>query len=518
MRDIVGALKEGNLPTELALCHAPVNGEPAIADVPRMEEIPFYAKQKKIAMRNCGFIDPDSLPEYVARGGYRSLHKVLTSMTPEEVIEELIKSGLRGRGGAGFPTGLKWRFCREAAGEEKFIVCNADEGDPGAYMDRAVLEGDPHAVLEGMAIGAYAIGSSEGYIYVRDEYPLAIQKLEKAIADARAAGLLGKAIFGQGFYFNVHLSRGGGAFVCGEETSLLHSIEGKMGDPEPRPPFPAQRGLWGKPTNVNNVESWANVPQIMDKGSEWYASIGTEGSKGTKVFSLVGKVKNTGLVEVPMGVTLREIVYDIGGGILDDGEFKAVQTGGPSGGAEQDRLDHGLGRHDHHGPEELHGGCRPLLPRLPQGGVVWQVRALPGGDPAHAGHPQQDLRGKGGPRGPRPAPGPGPDHLGLLALRAGRHRPQPSADDPQVLPGRVRRPHQREAVPGRRLQGADRVLHRVRPVRRLRRLHEGLPLGRDRGRRQAASHLLPREVHQVRRVPRGVQALRDQGRLGRMTR
>jgi NADH:ubiquinone oxidoreductase subunit F (NADH-binding)/NAD-dependent dihydropyrimidine dehydrogenase PreA subunit/(2Fe-2S) ferredoxin len=331
-RDLVTALKEGTLPTEGALCYAPVNGEPALSGVARMEEVPFYAKQKKIAMRNCGYIDPDSLPEYAARGGYRSLQKVLTEMTPEQVIEEVLTAGLRGRGGAGFLTGMKWRFCHDAAGEEKFIVCNADEGDPGAYMDRAVLEGDPHTVVEGMAIGAYAIGSSEGYVYVRDEYPLAIQKLEKAVADARAAGLLGKGIFGTDFNFNIHISRGGGAFVCGEETSLLHSIEGKMGDPDQRPPFPAQKGLWGKPTNVNNVETWANIPEIVGKGGKWYSSIGTEGSKGTKVFSLVGKVKNTGLVEVPMGVTLREIVYDIGGGILDDGEFKAVQTGGPSGG------------------------------------------------------------------------------------------------------------------------------------------------------------------------------------------
>ncbi|MDI7269728.1 MAG: NADH-ubiquinone oxidoreductase-F iron-sulfur binding region domain-containing protein, partial [Myxococcota bacterium] len=259
-------------------------------------------------------------------------------MTPDQVIGEVERSGLRGRGGAGFPTGRKWRACRDAPGEEKFVICNADEGDPGAYMDRAVLEGDPHSVLEGMAIGAWAIGASEAYIYVRDEYPLAIRKLERAIADAREAGLLGKRIFGRPFHFNVHLSRGGGAFVCGEETSLLQSIEGKMGEPNQRPPFPAQKGLWDRPTNVNNVETWATVPEIVVHGADWFAGIGTERSKGTKVFSLVGKVKNTGLVEVPMGTTLREIVFGIGGGILDDRKFKAVQTGGPSGGCIPERF------------------------------------------------------------------------------------------------------------------------------------------------------------------------------------
>ncbi|MBI5478509.1 MAG: 4Fe-4S binding protein [Deltaproteobacteria bacterium] len=337
-RLIVRALAEGRMPTELALCWIPRNGERPEWALPRYDEVPFYSKQLKIVLRNSGVIDPDSLPEYAARGGYHALWRALTEMTPEEVADEVEKAGLRGRGGAGVPTGRKWRLCRDAPGDEKFVVCNADEGDPGAYMDRAVLEGDPHSVLEGMAIGAYSMGSSQGYIYVRDEYPLAIQKLERAIADARTAGLLGRSVFGSAFSFDVHLARGGGAFVCGEETSLLQSIEGKMGEPNQRPPFPAQRGLWGKPTNVNNVETWANVPEIVSRGSAWYAGIGTPSSKGTKVFSLVGKVQNTGLVEVPMGITLREIVFDIGGGILGGKKFKAVQTGGPSGGCIPDRF------------------------------------------------------------------------------------------------------------------------------------------------------------------------------------
>ncbi|MBI5479294.1 MAG: NADH-quinone oxidoreductase subunit NuoF [Deltaproteobacteria bacterium] len=331
-RQIIHTLVTGRMPVEYALCWIPLDGERPTWQLPRYDQLPFYAKQQKIVLRNCGLIDPESLAEYAAGGGYRALWRALTEMSPDEVIAEVERAGLRGRGGAGFPTARKWRLCRLAAGEEKFVVCNADEGDPGAYMDRAVLEGDPHSVLEGMAIGAYAIGASEGYIYVRDEYPLAILKLERAIADAGAAGLLGRSIFGRPFNFNVYLARGGGAFVCGEETSLLQSIEGKMGEPNQRPPFPAQKGLWDKPTNVNNVETWANVPEVVGRGSTWFAGIGTGGSKGTKVFSLVGKIQNTGLVEVPMGITLREIVFDIGGGVLGGKKFKAVQTGGPSGG------------------------------------------------------------------------------------------------------------------------------------------------------------------------------------------
>jgi NADH:ubiquinone oxidoreductase subunit F (NADH-binding)/(2Fe-2S) ferredoxin len=302
------------------------------SDVPLFESIPFFKKQKRIVLRNCGVINPDSIDEYIARGGYFTLFKVLNELKPEQVIQEVKTSGLRGRGGAGFPTGLKWQFTRQAEGDAKYIICNADEGDPGAYMDRSVLEGDPHSVLEGMTIGAFAVGAHEGYIYVRAEYPLAIQKLNQAIRQAEEYGFLGDNILGTGFSFRVKLSKGAGAFVCGEETALMASIEGRVGEPRPRPPFPAQSGLWGKPTNINNVETWANVPVILSRGGAWYAGLGTEKSKGTKVFSLVGKIAQSGLIEVPMGITLREIIYDIGGGIPDGRQFKAVQTGGPSGG------------------------------------------------------------------------------------------------------------------------------------------------------------------------------------------
>ena len=307
-------------------------GLPNPGRIPTYQEHPFFAKQKKLVLRNCGFIDPDSIEEYIGRGGYISIQKALSSMTPEEVIEEVKISGLRGRGGAGFPTGLKWQFCRQSEGDEKYIICNADEGDPGAYMDRSVLEGDPHAVIEGMLIGAFAIGAGQGYLYVRSEYPLAIERLKRAIGQARDYGLLGENIFGSKFSFDLEITQGAGAFVCGEETSLIASIEGRPAEPRIRPPFPAQKGLFGKPTNINNVETWTNIAVIIARGGDWYSSIGTEKSKGTKVFSLVGKVKNTGLVEVPMGITLREIIYDIGGGILNDKRLKAVQTGGPSGG------------------------------------------------------------------------------------------------------------------------------------------------------------------------------------------
>jgi len=300
--------------------------------IPHYDEIPFYGKQMRVVLRNCGLINPQSIDEYIAVGGYQALGKVLTSMTPEEIIEEVKKSGLRGRGGAGFPTGRKWEFTHNASGDIKYLVANGDEGDPGAFMDRSLMEGDPHAILEGMTIGAYAIGAHEGYIYVRDEYPLALQNLSIAIEQAREYGLLGQDIFGSGFDFDVKIARGAGAFVCGEETALMASIEGHAGNPRPRPPYPAQSGLWGKPTNINNVKSWANIPVIINRGADWFNQVGTETSKGTMIFSLVGKVNNTGLVEVPMGITLRELIFDIGGGIRDGKQFKAVQTGGPSGG------------------------------------------------------------------------------------------------------------------------------------------------------------------------------------------
>ncbi len=300
--------------------------------VEEKKQIPFFEKQKKIVLSNCGKIDPENINEYIAQRGYEALGKVLTEMKPEDVIEEIIESGLRGRGGAGFPTGLKWKFTRVSKGDEKYVVCNADEGDPGAFMDRAVLEGDPHAVLEGMAIAGYAIGARMGYIYVRAEYPLAIQRLEIAIKQAKELGVLGKNIFETDFSFDIELRMGAGAFVCGEETALIASIEGQRGQPRPKPPYPAQKGLWGKPTLINNVETLANIRHIILNGASWFSSIGTEKSKGTKVFALSGNVRNTGLVEVPMGITLGELVYDIGGGIPNGKKFKAVQTGGPSGG------------------------------------------------------------------------------------------------------------------------------------------------------------------------------------------
>ncbi|HPF84682.1 MAG TPA: NADH-quinone oxidoreductase subunit NuoF [Aminivibrio sp.] len=296
------------------------------------KEIPFYGKQHRIVLSNCGYINPDNIDEYISRDGYQALGKCITEMSPAAVIEEMKKSGLRGRGGGGFPTGLKWSFCAASPGNKKYVICNADEGDPGAFMDRSILEGDPHAVLEGMMIGAYAMGADEGYIYCRAEYPLAIKRLQTAIHQATEYGLLGANVLGTDFSFDLHIKEGAGAFVCGEETALMASIEGQRGMPRPRPPFPAVKGLWGKPTNINNVETWANVPRIMLQGAECFAAMGTEKSKGTKVFALTGKVKNTGLVEVPMGITIREIVYEIGGGIIGDKKFKAVQIGGPSGG------------------------------------------------------------------------------------------------------------------------------------------------------------------------------------------
>jgi NADP-reducing hydrogenase subunit HndC len=300
--------------------------------IPLLAEIPFFKKQMLIVLRNKGLIDPEKIEEYIARDGYAALEKVLTSMKPEEVIKEVTRSGLRGRGGAGFPTGLKWNLCREQKKNPKYIICNCDEGDPGAYMDRSVFESDPHSVIEGLTIAAYAVGISKGYIYARTEYPLAIKRVQLAITQARDFGLLGENILGTGFDFDLEVREGSGAFVCGEETSLIHSIEGTTPEPRQRPPFPAQSGIWGCPTIINNVETLANVPAIMLRGADWFSKVGTATSKGTKIFSLVGKINNTGLIEVPMGITLREIIYEIGGGIPGNKKFKAIQTGGPSGG------------------------------------------------------------------------------------------------------------------------------------------------------------------------------------------
>jgi NADH-quinone oxidoreductase subunit F len=306
-------------------------GEGTVDSIPYLYDLSVLKPQIRLVLHNCGFIDPENINHYIANGGYSGLVRALT-MTPEAIIEEVKKAGLRGRGGAGFPTGQKWDFCRKAPGKDKYIICNADEGDPGAFMNRSLLEGDPHSVLEGMAIGAYTIGANHGYIYCRAEYPLALERLRLAIRQMEEYGLIGNNILGSGFDFHIKIKEGAGAFVCGEETALMASIEGKRGMPRSRPPFPAISGLWGKPTNINNVETWANTARILQKGSDWYAGYGAEKSRGTKTFALVGKVERTGLIEVPLGITLRQIIYDIGGGILKGKGFKAVQTGGPSGG------------------------------------------------------------------------------------------------------------------------------------------------------------------------------------------
>jgi NADH-quinone oxidoreductase subunit F len=342
---VVRGLSAGELPAEGALCRVRADqalisehvqqyadGGEALAKVPYMDEVPFFARQVRVSLRNSGFIDPDSILEYIGRGGFAALLKVMGEMPPEAVIEAVKGSGLRGRGGAGFPTGRKWELCRGAGGEQKYVVCNADEGDPGAFMDRNILEGDPYSVIEGMIIGAYAMGASKGYIYCRAEYPLALRRLRAAIEQAYAHGFLGQGILGGDFDFDLAVRAGAGAFVCGEETSLMASIEGTVGEPRTRPPYPAESGLWGNPTNINNVKTWSHIAPIIARGAPWYASMGTEKSRGTTVFSLVGKVENTGLVEIPLGLSLREMIFEIGGGIPEGGRFKAVQTGGPSGG------------------------------------------------------------------------------------------------------------------------------------------------------------------------------------------
>ena len=339
--EIVRAAAAGEVPRKLALCRIntwdPLVGEKLVfgegfEDIPAYAEIPYFSPQKKIVLRDAGLINPEDIDEYIAVGGYSALHKALTGMSPDEVIEEVTASGLRGRGGAGFPTGLKWGFTKKEKSPAKYIICNADEGDPGAYMNRNEMESDPHMVLEGMLIGAYAIGAREGILYVRAEYPLAIQRLEKAIGQARDYGLLGENIFGTDFSFTLTIAEGAGAFVCGEETALIASIEGETGRPRPRPPFPAQKGLWGMPTNINNVETWTNIPVIINRGGAWFSRIGGERNSGTKVYSLVGEVDRVGLVEVPLSTPIRTIVYDIGNGGSEGKTIKAVQTGGPSGG------------------------------------------------------------------------------------------------------------------------------------------------------------------------------------------
>ncbi len=333
-----GEIYDKNLVGYIDLRHEIFGEKLRKIDMPLLWDHEFYKKQVRIVLKNCGIIDPESIENYIALDGYFAIAKAIFEMKPEEVLEEVKISGLRGRGGAGFPTWLKWKFLKDAKGDVKYIVCNADEGDPGAFMDRATIEGDPHSVIEGMLIAAYTTGASKGYVYIRAEYPLAVKRLQKAIEDARKLGLLGKNILGSKFSFDIEIREGAGAFVCGEETALIASIEGKRGVPRPRPPYPAQSGLWGRPTNINNVETFANVPRIILNGGNWYAKYGTETSKGTKVFALAGKVNRTGLIEVPMGITLKEIIFEIGGGIIEDKYFKAVQIGGPSGGCIPEEL------------------------------------------------------------------------------------------------------------------------------------------------------------------------------------
>jgi NADH-quinone oxidoreductase subunit F len=327
-REIIESHIRDDKPVERLFYRDPSTGEA----VPKYQDIKFYSKQQRIILRNCGHINPERIEDYINTGGYQALPKVLREMTPEQVIAEIKRSGLRGRGGAGFSTGTKWEFCRNAPGDQKYMICNADEGDPGAFMDRSTMEGDPNTVIEGMTIAAYALGASEGYIYIRAEYPLAVKRVRLALQQAEEKGYLGDNILGSGFSFHIHVKEGAGAFVCGEETALMASIEGKRGMPRSRPPFPATSGLWGKPTTINNVKSLATVPVIINRGADWYAATGTEKSKGTCVFALTGKIANSGLIEVPMGIPLREIIYEIGGGIPGGKKFKAVQTGGPSGG------------------------------------------------------------------------------------------------------------------------------------------------------------------------------------------
>jgi NADH-quinone oxidoreductase subunit F len=327
-REVLETSVAGQGIVDRLLYRDPVTGEKAVHE----DDVPFYKHQQRLILGFNGRIDPMSLDDYIAEGGYRALARALSTMSREQVLEQIEAAQLRGRGGAGFPTGRKWRLCADQPGEPKYLVCNADEGDPGAFMDRSLLEGNPHGVIEGMLLGAYAMGASQGFVYVRHEYPLAVERLAKALEQAQDAGLLGSKILGSSLSFELEISRGAGAFVCGEETALLNSIMGLRGQPVVRPPYPTERGLWGQPTVINNVETWVNVPLIIDRGADWYGTIGTDGSKGTKIFSLVGKVNNTGLVEVPMGATLRHVIFNIGGGIKDGRTFKAVQTGGPSGG------------------------------------------------------------------------------------------------------------------------------------------------------------------------------------------
>jgi NADH-quinone oxidoreductase subunit F len=473
----------------------PVTGEQAV----RESDIPFYKNQQRLVFGPNRTIDPRRIEDYLAIGGYRALAKALFELTPEQVIEEVKASKLRGRGGAGFPAGTKWEFARNAPGEPKYVVVNCDEGDPGAYMDRSLMEGNPFCVLEGLLIGAYAIGAHEGYFYVRQEYPLALTNLGIAIERAEEAGLLGQDILGSGFDFDVQVHRGAGAFVCGEETALLKSLEGKAGEPRPRPPYPAVKGLWDKPTNINNVETWANVPLIIDRGAAAFAAVGTENSKGTKIFSLVGKIKNTGLVEVPMGITMREVVHEIGGGIPDGKRFKALQTGGPSGGCiPEELLDLKVGFDELTAAGSMmgSGGMIVMDEETCMVDVArYFVDFLTGESCGKCVPCREGLRQM---------------HKILTRITRGQGR----AGDIELLeelsetaieaslcalgktaPKALSRPV---------LQGADQLLHRPGQVHRLPAVQEEMPGRRDRRGQEDAPHHRPGQVHQLRHVSRGL--------------
>ena len=464
------------VPADLALCRieewnhltSHIHYGAGFSDIPLWNEVPFFRGQKKIVLRNAGLINPDDIEEYVAVGGYQALYKVLIDGKPEAANEQIKESGLRGRGGAGYSAGQKWEFLRKAVAERKFLICNADEGDPGAYMNRNEIESDPHALIEGMTIGAYITGATDGVIYIRAEYPLAVHQLKVAIGQAREYSLLGKDILGRGFAFDIDVVEGAGAFVCGEETALIASLEGRAGRPRPRPPFPAQKGLWGYPTNINNVETWFNIAPIIALGPAWFSETGGGASSGTKVFSLVGKIRNTGLVEMPLGTPLGNFVHAVGGGGLHGHPIKAVQTGGPSGGcippdlfetpvdyeiARQTRRHHGVGRHGGDGRRQLHGRRRPLLHSVHPLRILRQVHALPGRAGQGASHPHPHHQGpgaRGGSRRPRRAWADDPRHVPLRARADGA---QLSPNNLAAFPRRVRGPHSGEALPRRRLPG-----------------------------------------------------------------
>ena len=462
--------------------------------VKRQDDINFYKKQRRVALTGCGVINPENVEEAMGMGAFQGMKRAL-SMSPQEVIDEVLAAGLRGRGGGGFPSGRKWQFAKNVPGDQKYVICNGDEGDPGAFMDRSILEGNPLAVIEGMVIAGYAIGAHDGYFYVRAEYPIAVKRLRIAIEQAKKHCLLGKNILGSEFEFNCHIRLGAGAFVCGEETALINSIEGKRGMPRPRPPFPAVKGLWQKPSIVNNVETLACVPYILREGAAAFASVGTEKSKGTKVFALGGKVNNVGLVEVPMGTTLRELIYDIGGGIPNGKKFKAIQTGGPSGGClTTEGLHDGLRRRHRHGRRQLHGRRGEVLYGVHLRRVLRKMFSLPYRHQAHPGDPDPHYRGQGRDVGSGRAHGAGGDPEEQLSLRPGTDRVQPGHLHADPFPGRVHCPHRGQEVPGPHLQEADAVPHRSGEVHRLRHVRKELSrqlhhrYGLHRARTQASVH------------------------------